>query len=95
MSTEIQNQPLKGYLTIKQIIAYTIAIVSVVALYFNIAGRINDAQKVSEDNNKLLQEIRSDRKEEARMNNLRITDLENRQRTDNVRITILETEFKK
>lgn len=99
MSEEIQNVPFKGALTIRQIVAYTVAIgasiVTVVALYFNIIGRIHDAQTVSEDNNNILQEIRTDRKDDARMYNVRITDIENRQRADNIRITILETQLNK
>jgi len=99
MSPTIDNQPIKGTLTIKQIVAYTVAIVvtvsSVVGLYFNIIGRIDEAQKVSEDNNKILQEIRQDRKEEARMNNLRLADVESRQRTNDIRLTVIETELKR
>jgi hypothetical protein len=95
MSPEVQNTPIKGYLTFRQIVGYTVAVFAVATLYYNMIERVRDARNVSDENNQILHEIRQDRKEEARMNNVRISDIENRQRADNIRITILETQANK
>lgn len=93
MSPEVQDAPIKGYLTLKQIVAYTVAVFALAALYYNMIERVKDARKVSDENNDILHEIRQDRKEESRLNNVRISDIEGRQRTDNIRLTILETKM--
>jgi hypothetical protein len=80
-------------LTWKQVTPIVGIIVGAVWVYFNITKQIETAQKVSESNNEILQEIRNDRKEEARLFNIRIADIENRQRTDNVRITLIEAQL--
>lgn len=99
MTPEIQHIPIKGNLTLKQVVAYTIGIatiiVAIVTLYFNIVGKIENAAKVSDNNNEILKEIRADRKEEVRMNNIRLSEIESRQRTQDIRLTIMEVELKK
>jgi hypothetical protein len=94
VNPEIQNSPIKGILTIKQVAAYTIAVLAIAGLYYNMMERVKDARIKSEENNAILQEIRQDRKEDERIFNVRITYIENRQRGDQIRLTILETKLK-
>jgi len=88
----IPEREIRG-LTWKVIAPVVVGIVGAVWVYFNITNQIETAQRVSESNNEILKEIRQDRKEESRLFNLRIVDIENRQRTDNVRITLMEAQL--
>lgn len=91
-SIPIPEREIRG-LTWKQVAPIVTLIIGAVWVYFNITKQIESAQNVSESNNAILQEIRNDRKEESRLFNLRINDIENRQRSDNIRLTLLEAQL--
>jgi cell division protein YceG involved in septum cleavage len=94
MTTELQNKEIKG-LTLKQITVLVVCVISIAGLYFAMAENINEAQRISRDNNEILLQIRSDNKEEKRINEIRLKEIENTQRLNDARLLIIETILKK
>jgi hypothetical protein len=87
---EIADQPLKGVVTIKQVIAFATGVAFIVGFYFSMIGQIKRAMEVSQGNQDILKEIQNDRQESERVNNIRLTNIELDQREAKIRLTQLE-----
>jgi len=92
-SVEIQHTPIKG-LTLGGLWKAAGIVAFAAWVYFSLVGRINDAQRVSQDNNGILREMQSDRKEYDRVNNIRLTNIELDQREAKIRLTTIENQIK-
>lgn len=87
---DIQDTPIKGSLTIKQVVAFAGAVIAIAGLYFSMISQIKRAMEVSQGNQDILKEIQNDRKEADRVNNIRLTNIELDQREAKIRLTQLE-----
>lgn len=94
MSHELQNKEIRG-LTLRQLIGLIIGVAAVVTMYFDTRSNINDSQRIGNDNRELLNQIIETHKEEKKFNDIKISSLEQGQRTTDIRLTIIETELKK
>lgn len=89
---ELTSRTIPG-ITWKQVVAYTIAISLGVVLYVRIETLSNKAVEQSIQNGELLKEIQTERKEERRFYDTRMTVMEQTIKTLEIRINILETQL--
>lgn len=87
MTTEVQDKS-TGRWTIKTVISYTLGVIGIASIYFDIKSSITN-------NREILQEIKADTKEKDRLSEARLRDIEASQRTTDIRLTIIETQLKK
>ena len=79
----------------KVMAAIITGVLVIAGLYWNLQNQVEQAQNISRDNNDILHEIRQERKEQERINDIRLGTIENQLQTQEIRITVLETILKK
>lgn len=91
--SDIQTKEIKG-VSLKTILWIVGGVIGGVGLYFNMMIQVQGSARQSLENYQILREIQSDRKEEKRINDVRLSNMETQQRVTDVRLTFIESKPK-